>query len=151
MKRKTLKLSVIALILGVIVLTGCRHYSERWHTPEHKTERKVEYFVKELDLNDKQKEQLEESVNNIMLKKDEIMSREMFVSEVLSQLSSEKVDKKHLNNIISVEMKNIEELMKSLVKHIADLHSTLTPDQRTKLVKIIEKRKDRGYRHHSHF
>ncbi len=65
---------------------------------------------------------------------------------IFAQLGSEKVNEASLNAIISLHMKEMEDLTKTFVFNLAEFHRTLTPGQKKKFASLIEVHQDRGHK-----
>ena len=59
--------------------------------------------------------------------------KEAFIQE----LSKERMDTARLDSLVTEHMDKIEDLLKGHVSDIVELHASLTPDQREKLVEVI--------------
>jgi Spy/CpxP family protein refolding chaperone len=99
-------------------------------------------FSRELKLTETQKEQLDRFKTELMIK-----AREVWVGyvntmdEVGIQLRSDEFDQEHLKDVIAGKTAKRQELISLFITRLAEFHSTLTPEQRTKLVKKLEKMK----------
>jgi Spy/CpxP family protein refolding chaperone len=142
------KIIVALLITGLLMFSGCHRHADRWHTSERSAERLTNHIAKELVLNKEQRMQLIEAVTNLMMKKEEILEDNSLKDEMFYQLGSEKIDEARLNGVITEHAKEMEILTKSFVSYLTEFHSTLTPEQKSKLSKLIEEHKDRKLKHH---
>ena len=136
MLKKGLYLAVVSILLsGVWMISGCGYRS-----PEHRAEQITKKIASKLELNDAQMEQLNRF-------KDELMDnrRQLHISwltieeELIAQLRSEKIDQKHLKEVITMEEAKLEEMVWSFATQLAEFHDSLTPEQRTQLIEMVDK------------
>ena len=143
MKKK--KLLVMALVSFFTVLTlfsGCRH-----HSRSHKAEFMVDYITETLDLNQSQETELNRIKDEIMEKSRQLhANRETMFNEMVIQLRSEVIDQDRVRVMIADHRAQMDELIDFALPLLVEFHSTLTPDQREKLISKLEKFKDRHHR-----
>ena len=82
-----------------------------------------------------------------MKKREESLKDNLLRDEIFNQLSTEKINETSLCAIISIQMKEIEDLAKSFVINLTEFHRTLTPEQKKKFTSFMDKYQDRGSKH----
>jgi Spy/CpxP family protein refolding chaperone len=147
-KKNKYKVIIVFITTVLLMLTGCYRHIDRWHSSEKNPDRLTNYIEKELELNEEQRTQLNMTIANLMAKKEEILEEDNSLrDEIFAQLSSEKVRARDLNEVISLHMKEIEDLTKSFVFNLTEFHRTLTPEQKEKFANLIEVHQNRGHKH----
>ena len=127
-------LMVVFLIVGVAGFSGCRR-----HSHSHKAEFMVDYISETLDLNENQKEHLNQIKDEVMLKaKDMHADRESMHEELVNQLRSEEIDQTLVKDKIAEHRAKMDGIIDLLVVRLSEFHKTLTPEQKEKLVAKLE-------------
>lgn len=129
---------VTAIIAASFLLTaGCSHFSH-----EKRAKWILKRISKDLKLTETQKEQLDRYKTELLIK-----ARELRVAYVNTmdefgiQLRSDEFDRQHLQEVIARNTSKRAELLSRFITRLAEFHSTLTPEQRTTLVKKLDKMK----------
>ena len=127
----------IALVLtavSVLILTGC------FRTPEQRAEHMVKHLAAELKLNDSQTAQLEKIKDEILARRPGMTTmREETVKEANELMRSAEIDKTRLNALLEKNQTQVNDMMKFVFDKFTEIHDMLTPEQREKLVVMIEK------------
>jgi Spy/CpxP family protein refolding chaperone len=147
MVKKSLYLALVSILLSVPwIISGCGH---RLHG--ERAEWMTEKIASKLELNEAQKQQLNSFKDELMDKKRELRaSRSAVVRELIAQLQSEKIDQEHLKGVIEKEETKLDAMVSTFVTRLAEFHSSLTPEQRTQLVEMVQKWEDHKKKH-DHF
>ena len=138
------------LISSALAFGGCgyfRHHNKQMSF-EQRADRVVEKLTSELSLTDVQKTKLDAIKNEIIKKqKDQEQSMSPIKSEFTAMLNSETLDKAKLKALFQKKeetyLKAHGEFEDFLLDKFIEFHKILTPDQRAKFTKYLEK-------HHSH-
>jgi protein CpxP len=140
LRKKTVKvLAVIpALILGIVFLGGCRHSG-----PERIADRITERIKSKLELNEAQREQLDGIKQEVVakiaeMKKDRKSTRE----ELLMQLQNDTIDQGQIKKLLDRKRARMDELSNMMIDRLAKFHSTLSKEQKEKLVKYLKDKHD---------
>ena len=135
MVKKGLYLSIIVVFLiSVAGLAGCRR-----HSPHQKAEFMVDYVSETLDLNESQKEHLDQIKEELLEKGSRMHADKAAMhSELVSQLRSEEIDQERLKAMVTEHRVKMEEMIDLAIVKLAEFHKTLTPEQREKLVAKLE-------------
>lgn len=136
--KKVLRSLFFILTLGA-VFAGCQK------TPEEKAEHMVKLASHKLDLNSEQEEKLVQFTNTLM----EVRSRRQkdktsFKISIKSLISSEKLDEKEIKKLISKKEEIIEQEFPGLFSSLQTFHSSLSADQKQKIIELIDKCHDKG-------
>ena len=136
MVNKRLILVFFCAVLSVaLIVTGCRRHI----TTADKVDRIANYLTDDLNLNTEQEEILQgfkaglvERVNRIKA------SHKVFRGEMLEQIRGDVMDQEHLMGEVSLIRSEIDDTIAFAISGVAELHQTLTKDQKELLVKKIE-------------
>lgn len=125
---------VLLLIVGVAAFSGCRR-----HSHAHKAEFMVDYISESLDLDESQKEHLNQIKDEVMGKAKQMHAdKEVMREELITQLKSEAIDTEAVKEMVAKHRARMDEIIDLLVDRLAEFHKTLTPEQKDKLVAKIE-------------
>jgi len=135
MLKKGLTIATICvLISAALVFTGCRS-----HSHQGKVEFMVDYISETLDLTDPQREQLDGIKEELMAKAQKMHAeKEAMHDEFMAELRKEQIDQQRIKELISQKRSQMDEIIDLAVVRLAEFHSTLTPEQREKLVAKLE-------------
>ena len=135
--------AIAITVSALLLVSGCRHYS-----PEKRVDWMLKRFCRDLKLTETQKQQLDRFKTELIIKAREVwVGHVNTMDEVGIQLRSDEFDREHIQDIIAGKTAKREELMSLFITRLAEFHSTLTPEQRTKLVKKLDKMKKWRKRH----
>jgi uncharacterized membrane protein len=139
MKRKTMYWTLgVLLITGVLLSFGFRQFSPE--IKEKMLDLKIAVISEELQLNAAQKEELNRLKPAIQEKMEQMhQNRNAFKEKVKKLLLSDTLDQAALNQAISEHRASMDDMIQFAVTQLASFHSTLTPEQKTKLVEKLDK------------
>jgi Spy/CpxP family protein refolding chaperone len=125
---------VISLVIGIAFFSGCRR-----HGHHRGAEFAVDYVSEVLDLTEPQEEQLNQIKDELMEKREQMhATKAKYHDEAVAMLLSESIDQDRVKEIIAEHRAQMDEMIDFMVQRFAEFHSTLTPEQKTKLVKKLE-------------
>ncbi len=137
-KHRLAELAVL-MALSALIVTGC------YRTPEQRAEHFVERMATELKLNDAQKAQLEKIKGEFLARRPEMAKlREESVKEANELMRSPEIDKARLNALIEKNTSQLDDFVRFVFAKVTELHDMLTPEQRDKLVTMVEKHMRHG-------
>jgi Spy/CpxP family protein refolding chaperone len=123
-----------AAAAAMLMLGGC------YRTPEQRAEHMVKYLASELKLDDNQKAQFEKIKDEFLAKRpDMIKMREETVREANDMMRSAEIDKTRFNALVDKNQTQANDMMQFVASKFTVIHDMLTPEQREKLVVMIEK------------
>ena len=126
--------ALVLTAISVLILTGC------FRTPEQRAEHMVKHLAAELKLNDSQTAQLEKIKDEFLAKRPEMTKmREETIKEANELMRSSEIDKARLNALFDKNQTQVNDMMKLVFAKFTEIHDMLTPEQREKLVVMIEK------------
>jgi Spy/CpxP family protein refolding chaperone len=129
--RKFILIAVAAI--AALILGGCSR------TPEQRAEHMVKYLVSELKLDDSQKAQFEKIKDEFLTKRPGMIKmREETVREANDLMRSAEIDKTRLNALVDTNQTQANDMMRFVAAKFTEIHDMLTPEQREKLVVMIE-------------
>jgi len=135
MLKGKLSMLVMLTVLLTFVMAGC--YKK---TPEQRAEDMVQHLVTNLDLNDVQKAKLEKIKDEMLARRPEMIAlQEETVKEANALMRSPQVDQTKLNALLDKNQKRIDEYARFIAAKFTEIHDMLTPEQRDKLVALVEK------------
>jgi periplasmic protein CpxP/Spy len=146
MNKSKIALIVVGALLaiGLAVFFGGRAYFLSL-SPEQKAEKIAGRIACSLNMTDDQKGKFNGIVKSVVEKmKPYHNDRANMKSEIISIIRSESFDKKRVEALTDKKMKDMQELRPFFIEKIAEVHAMLTPEQKEKLVVMLEK-------HHRHF
>jgi len=133
MKSKQFIIITVAAIT-VLVLSGC------YQTPEQRADHMVKHLATELKLDDSQKAQFEKIKAEFLAKRPDMTKmREETVREANDMMRSAEIDKTRLNALVDKNQTQANDMMRFVAAKFMEIHDILTPEQREKLVVMIEK------------
>lgn len=131
-------LTVISLILAATVLVYCRPWKHK--SPEERAEWMTKRVTKELDLNDPQKQTLAKIKDELLAKyKADKPARDALFQEMTALVQAESIDKAKLQDLKKRHVAQREAIENLFLDKVVEFHKVLTPEQRTKAAKSLEK------------
>ena len=116
-------------------------------------ERRMAWIAKRLDLNEQQTAKLQ-AVHEAMRQAREQFHKERVVlfDEIVAQIQSERLDEAKVLQLLEQRQALMSQVAPQVVAKVAELHASLTPEQKAKAVEHLERLKDRmeNYGYHSH-
>lgn len=139
MKRKILMVLMPILAVGFI---GCRGWKDA--TPEEKAEWAAEFVEYKLDLDESQMVTLNRIKAELLAEYKELKpNRLAIVQEAKAQAGADQFDTSNLLRMRAEEHQKRGRVMELMIVKAAELHAVLRPEQKQKLVKLIEKAEKR--------
>jgi len=131
---KSNKFIIMALtVIAVLVLSGC------YRTPEQRAEHMVKHLAAELKLDDSQKAQLEKIKDEFLVRRPDMTKmREETIKEANDLMRGAEIDKTRLNALLDKNQTQVNDMMRFVFAKFTEIHDMLTPEQREKLVVMIE-------------
>lgn len=136
MVRKTIITgTVVALSLSLLFFAGCR---QRGH--HRGAEFMIDYMSEALDLTDAQQAQLEEIKEEMFAKAKALHDQKKAQhDEFMALVQAETIDPAQLKTLIARHRAQMDEVVDLAVDRVVAFHSTLSAEQKEKLVEKIEK------------
>jgi len=129
-------LLLIAIVIGAFFMSGCHRRACTFHraSPEKGAEWVVKRLSSELDLNEKQKKEVNRIKDEILAKRKGFQDdhHQMFET-ILNQVKSESVDEARLNQLFQDKEAQFKEIRNFMISKFTEFHKILTPAQREKL------------------
>jgi periplasmic protein CpxP/Spy len=143
MKRK-----VIVIITGVVAVVGILSWGVGY--AHRSPERRMAKIAKHLNLDEQQKVKLE-AVHEAMRQAREQFQqdRTALFEELTAQIQSERLDEAKLLQVLEQRQALMRQAAPQVIAKVAELHASLTPEQKTKVVEHLSHFKDR-MGHHGH-
>ncbi len=136
-------ITILTLVgLGTTLFVGCQHGGGH-----RGADFMVDYMTEVLDLTEDQEAMADAFKIEILAKAKEMHAdKKQMHAEIKTQLSSEAIDTEHVKALMIEHRKGMEVVANMAVDRIAEFHATLSPDQRAKLIKKLDKWQDRHHR-----
>ena len=152
-----MKKSILTIIgITVVAITGMAftacHHRGAWYgdgTPDRaERERRIDYvkarIADRLELTDTQKSQLDQMIDDLKTKHDEIRSRRPeFKAQFIDALRQDHLEAAEISRLIDSRRPEFEDLLAMAAEQIAEFHNMLTPEQRAKLITELESHAER--------
>jgi Spy/CpxP family protein refolding chaperone len=136
---KTFIVLVVAIVGAAFLLAGCKPKS-----PEQAMNRIFKDLSRELNLSEVQKTQLLGIKEELMEKGREMHEEKEKMHEDMTRLVlSDRIDPDEVKSEAKKKHAGMEEVFNHAVDRLAEFHSTLSPEQKTQLVKLMDKHKKR--------
>ncbi len=134
LKNRLYIVMMFGLILGVGLFSGCRN-----HGHGRGAEFAVDYVTEVLDLTEAQQTHLNEIKEEFMEKREQMRANKAkHYDEIIAMLGSEEIDQNRVRVLIAEHRAQMDEMIDLAVVRLSEFHRTLTPEQKTKLVKKVE-------------
>lgn len=116
-------------------------------------ERRMAWVAKRLNLDEQQTAKLQ-AVHEAMLQAREQFHKERteLFEEIATQIKSERLDEAKVLQLLEQRQALMSQIAPQVVAKVAELHASLTPEQKVKAVEHLERFKNRmgKHDHHSH-
>jgi len=120
--------------ITALILTSC------YRTPEQRAEHMVTKLATELKLDSSQTAKLEKIKDEFLaMRPGMINMRIETVREANDLMRGAEIDKTRLNALVDKNQAKMNEMIRFVAEKFTEIHDMLTPEQREKLVMMIEK------------
>ena len=140
-------------LIGTAVVAIVGLLSWRIGYAHRSPERRMAWIAKRLNLDEQQTAKLQ-AVHEAMLQAREQFHKERAVlfDEIVAQIQSERLDEAKVLQLLEQRQALMTQVAPQVVAKVAELHASLTPEQKAKAVEQLERLKDRMENHdyHSH-
>jgi Spy/CpxP family protein refolding chaperone len=125
---------IVLTAVAALVLSGC------YRTPDQRAEYMVKHLAAELKLNDIQTAQFEKIKDEFLARRPDMTNlRKDSVKEANDLMRGAEIDKTRLNALLEKNQAQLNDMLQFVSAKFAEIHDMLTPEQREKLVVMIEK------------
>jgi Spy/CpxP family protein refolding chaperone len=136
LRKKRLLVWVPVLVVGLMFLGGCRHPS-----PEGIADNIIEDLTENLELNATQQQQLQVIKGELLAEFAEMKkARGSHHEEIYAELQKDVLDQGHLKNMVNARKAKMDDIANLMIGELAKFHSTLSPEQKKKLVEYLKKK-----------
>jgi periplasmic protein CpxP/Spy len=146
-----MKRNVVLIIAGVVAAVGLLFWGVGY--AHRSPERRMAWIAKRLNLDEQQMGKLE-AVHDAMRQAREQFhqDRATLFEELAAQIQSERLDEAKLLQFFEQRQTLMSQVAPQVITKVAELHASLTPEQKTKVVEHLARFKDRmgHHDHHSH-
>ena len=139
--KKTI-LGITLALVGLTLVIGCKR------TPEQRAERIAKMVAAKLDLDDSQKAKLDElKVTALEIHRQMKEKRLAEKDKVIAQVRSNNLDQKEIFDHFVQRNEFLELKAPEVIQKLAELHKSLTAEQKEKIVEFIEKHAEGEFIH----
>ncbi|RJQ22621.1 MAG: periplasmic heavy metal sensor [Nitrospiraceae bacterium] len=134
---------IIALLtaLQMLAVTGCYR-----KTPEQRAEHVVRHLVETLELDADQRAKLEKMKETFLAKRSDMMKmRHEAMNDLNEMMLSPQLDQARLDARTEKIQAQTSDLVRFISTEFTELHDMLTPEQRSKLVEMMNKYEQRAH------
>ena len=127
----------VFFLAALVLFAGCRHSS-----PAHRADRLINHVSDELDLTPAQKEMLVQFKEEMLDRRDKMRAeRHLQMEELMTEIKKDAMDKNRLMAMYEGAKPEFDDAAAFVISSMVEFHSTLTPEQRVKLIENLEKLK----------
>jgi Spy/CpxP family protein refolding chaperone len=134
---------IVALMTALLMLavTGCHR-----KTPEQRADYVVRHLTKTLELDAGQRAKLETMKENYLAKRSEMMKmRQESLDDLHEMMLGHQLDQARLNARTEKIQAQMSDLVRFISTEFTEIHDMLTPEQRSKLVDMMDKHEKRAH------
>lgn len=136
--------TITTLVTGTLAFSGCH----RHRSPEERITHKLDHLAYHLDLSDQQKVKLGEVKDEMLRARQELsQDHQAVLDELLGEVRSEHLDQTKLVQLIQRHQARMLEVAPPMIEKVAELHASLTPDQKAQAVERLEWLRERMTKH----
>ncbi len=125
-------------LVGVLTMgaaLGCRHHA----SPEKKLEGIIHHLTDDLNLTQEQQGVLEKFKSELLASVKKVQAaRDKARQEIMVQIKGETLDQPQVLAAIDGVKAEVDDIITLAVAHMAEFHRTLSPEQKSLLVKKLE-------------
>ena len=138
---------LFALIVGVAGVIGLLSWGAHahWSHGHHRTD----WIAKRLSLDDQQKVKLEAIHEAMRQAREEFRDeRASLFDELEAQIKSDQLDQAKVLQLFEQRLNRMNQAAPQIIAKVAELHATLTPEQKAKIIEHLDHIKERMQDHH---
>jgi Spy/CpxP family protein refolding chaperone len=133
---------LFAIVAGVALVIGALSWGAYAHRPHG--HHRMDWIAKRLNLDDQQKVKLEAIHEAMKQAREEFKGeRAALLDEVTAQIQSDQLDQAKVLQFIEQRLTRMNQAAPQIIAKVAELHATLTPEQKAKVIEHLERRKER--------
>ncbi len=142
LNKKNYIFTLLVIFAALTVITGCHHHFR--HGKHISSEKKAavihKIISKKLDLDRKQRQELERIQNEIVAKHREHFNQNQDVLDEMTDIvKADTIDRQKLNRVLEARRGKVVPMHEFMVEKFIEFHSILTPKQRNRLAVEMEK------------
>ena len=135
--KKQMTAVAVFILAALVVFGGCRHSS-----PAHRADKLINHVSDELDLTPAQQEMLDQFKDEMLERHEKMQAeRHLRMEELMTEIKKDAMDKDRLMAMYNASKPKFDDTAAFVISSMVDFHSTLTPEQRAKLIENLEKLK----------
>lgn len=142
MTRKLFAIGVgVAMVIGLLSWGAHAHRSHGHH--------RIDWIAKRLKLDDQQKVKLEAVHEAMQQAREEFRDeRAGLLDEVTAQIKSDQLDQAKVLQLVEQRLTRMNQAAPQIIAKVAELHATLTPEQKAEVIEHLDHMKERMQDHH---
>jgi uncharacterized membrane protein len=139
---------VVMAGIAILALTACQH-AGRWHRAEaDHFAHANRYLTRELDLDQQQQQLLAALLTGFEAQRDPLLNGERLYAIYTHELSKEELDTARLQRATTAMIRDLEIASDRSIAQLAAFHQTLSRDQKQRLARLLENRREGAQRRH---
>ncbi len=128
LSRNVKLLALVGVLAATVSVSGCSRKS-----PEQRADRMMGEIAAKLDLNDQQREKMNEMEQELLARIPAMQqTRQETYNQMITLMRSSLVDQNRLNQLAAKNRASADELISFIFSKYAEFHDLLTPEQRKK-------------------
>lgn len=142
MKRK-----LFVVVIGVVMAIGFLS----WGAYAHRSHghHRMDWIAKRLKLDDQQKVKLEAVHEAMRQARQEFRDERVgLLDEVTAQIKSDQLDQAKVLQLFEQRLVRMNQAAPQIIAKVAELHATLTPEQKAEVIEHLDHMKERMQDHH---
>jgi Spy/CpxP family protein refolding chaperone len=141
---------IVLIVLGILAAVGAAWAKHKGYcSTETRMQHISERIGRQLDLNDDQRGHLGSFIGTLReLRSDQQDRRRVVKQGVAELLSAPRLDRDRAIALIDERFRSIDERKRTLIDAFADFSDSLAPEQRARLVELIEQGRMGRWGHH---
>jgi Spy/CpxP family protein refolding chaperone len=137
LRKKKLYVWIPILVVGLMCLGGCRYSS-----PGKMADHVIDDLTSKLELNTDQQQQLQVIKTEVLGRVAEMKkARQSMHEEVQTELQKDVLDQEKLRKMANTHKTEMDDVSDIVIARLAQFHSTLSPEQKKKLVEYVKDKK----------
>jgi len=138
---------LFAIVAGVAMVIGFLSWGAHAHWS--RGHNRVDWIAKRLNLNDQQKVKLEAIHEAMRQARQEFRDeRAGLLDEVTAQIKSDQLDQAKVLQLVEQRLTRMNQAAPQIIAKVAELHATLTPEQKAEVIERLDHMKGRMQDHH---
>lgn len=134
--KKTTTVIMIMTVMSLLIFSGCKRHG---HDNDRST-LALDYLSETLDLTEEQQTMLDRYKTEIKTKAESHKEdKDQVYAMIKTQIAADKMDLELITEEAEIHKQHMDEIMDMVIARVVEFHQTLSAEQKTKLLKKMEK------------